>query len=200
MIKNLIFDLGGVCFQGHFLRNFSKNLREVTNIDEDSILKAFIQFDAPYEVGDIRPEEFWTQFRAKLDLSLDVRQLQEIFINTSISNDDVLAMIQQLKKKYRTILLTNNYEDMYIKLDKQIHFKKYFHYEFASCFLGIKKPDERIFRHVYESLGLVPSECVFIDDQDKNVHVAKKLGMFSIKFENIKQLRRELILIGVHLL
>jgi len=199
MIKNLIFDLGGVCFQGHFLRNFAKNLSKSTNLDEESVLKAFIALDKPYELGDIRPEEFWTQFRAKLDLSLEIKELQKVFIDTSKPNIDVLKLILELKKKYRTILLTNNYEDMYIVLDKQIHFKKYFHYEFASCFLGIKKPDERMFRHVYESLGFKPNECVVIDDMDKNVHTAKKLGMFSIKFENLKQLRRELVLIGVHL-
>src|ERR1700685_3774527 len=42
---------------------------------------------------------------------------------------------------------------------------------------GMRKPEERIFRHAASLLGLDPAECVFIDDIEANVQAAEALGM-----------------------
>jgi putative hydrolase of the HAD superfamily len=44
----------------------------------------------------------------------------------------------------------------------------------------MRKPEERIFRHAADLLGLVPSECVFIDDMEANVRVAEATGMYGV--------------------
>nr|WP_241661264.1 HAD family phosphatase [Thermomonospora catenispora] len=49
-----------------------------------------------------------------------------------------------------------------------------------SCEVGMRKPDERIFRHAVERLGLTPPECVFIDDIEHNVRAAEALGMVGV--------------------
>ncbi|MBT2210745.1 HAD family phosphatase [Actinomadura sp. NEAU-AAG7] len=46
--------------------------------------------------------------------------------------------------------------------------------------VGMRKPDEQIFRHALELLGLDPTECVFIDDIDHNIRAATTLGMLGI--------------------
>jgi putative hydrolase of the HAD superfamily len=49
-----------------------------------------------------------------------------------------------------------------------------------SAEVGMRKPDERIFRHAVERLGLPPQECVFIDDIEHNVRAAEALGMVGV--------------------
>jgi putative hydrolase of the HAD superfamily len=46
--------------------------------------------------------------------------------------------------------------------------------------VGMRKPEERIFRHAAGLLGLAPAQCVFIDDIEVNVAAAEALGMTAI--------------------
>ena len=55
-----------------------------------------------------------------------------------------------------------------------------YHAVVISAEVGMRKPEERIFRHAAELLGLAPSECVFIDDIEPNVQVAEALGMHGV--------------------
>ena len=46
--------------------------------------------------------------------------------------------------------------------------------------VGMRKPEEAIFRHAAEVLGLAPSECVFVDDMQANVAAAQACGMTAV--------------------
>jgi putative hydrolase of the HAD superfamily len=46
--------------------------------------------------------------------------------------------------------------------------------------VGMRKPEERIFRHAAGLLGLDPAECVFVDDIEVNVTAAEAIGMTAI--------------------
>jgi putative hydrolase of the HAD superfamily len=46
--------------------------------------------------------------------------------------------------------------------------------------VGLRKPDERIFRHAATKLGLDPAECVFVDDIELNIRAAEALGMVGV--------------------
>jgi len=49
-----------------------------------------------------------------------------------------------------------------------------------SAEVGMRKPEERIFRHATGLLGLDPGECVFVDDVQVNVAAAEALGITAI--------------------
>lgn len=46
--------------------------------------------------------------------------------------------------------------------------------------VGMRKPDEDIYLFAAEQLGLPPAQCVFVDDLDRNVEVAERLGMAGV--------------------
>ncbi len=46
--------------------------------------------------------------------------------------------------------------------------------------VGMRKPEERIFRHTAGLLGLDPDECVFIDDIEGNIAAAERAGFTGI--------------------
>lgn len=46
--------------------------------------------------------------------------------------------------------------------------------------VGMRKPDEDIYRFAAEQLALPPAACVFVDDLDRNIEVAQRLGMAGI--------------------
>ena len=44
----------------------------------------------------------------------------------------------------------------------------------------MRKPEEGIFLHAAQALGLAPAECVFIDDMAANVAAAAACGMTGV--------------------
>jgi len=46
--------------------------------------------------------------------------------------------------------------------------------------VGMRKPEEAIFLHAAQTLGLPPDECVFVDDMPANVAAAQALGMTGV--------------------
>lgn len=63
----------------------------------------------------------------------------------------------------------------------------------VSGFVRMVKPDAGIYEHLMKEYGLEASECVFIDDLEKNVEAARLLGMKGIVFENYEQADVELM-------
>jgi putative hydrolase of the HAD superfamily len=55
-----------------------------------------------------------------------------------------------------------------------------FHAVVISAEVGMRKPEERIYRHAIELVGLPPAECVFVDDLEANVRAAEAIGMRGI--------------------
>ena len=49
-----------------------------------------------------------------------------------------------------------------------------------SAEVGMRKPEERIFRHAAALIGLAPEQCVFIDDIEANVVAAEAIGMTGV--------------------
>ena len=58
--------------------------------------------------------------------------------------------------------------------------------------VGAAKPDERIFAHAADHLGVALDECLFIDDTAGHVEAASLLGLRTIHFTSTAALRRAL--------
>ena len=67
-----------------------------------------------------------------------------------------------------------------------------FDHVIESSKLGIRKPDPRIYELACETLGVSPSNCVYLDDLGINLKPAKMLGMTTIKVVEPGQAMAEL--------
>ncbi|KAJ3239886.1 hypothetical protein HDU81_005127 [Chytriomyces hyalinus] len=52
---------------------------------------------------------------------------------------------------------------------------------FESSVVGLRKPDPRFYLHACESLGVLPRECIFLDDIGPNLKSAQDLGFQTIR-------------------
>ncbi|TMQ90608.1 HAD family phosphatase [Actinomadura soli] len=76
----------------------------------------------------------------------------------------------------RTAVLSNSWGNDY----PRDLFAEVFDAVVISSEVGLRKPDERIFRHALALLGLDAADCVFIDDIAHNVRAAEDLGLHGI--------------------
>jgi len=90
----------------------------------------------------------------------------------------MLDLVRSLRQAgLRTALLSNSWGND----DYPRHlFPELFDVVVISSEVGMRKPEERIFRHTASLLGLAPEECVFIDDVQANVAAAEAIGLVAL--------------------
>jgi putative hydrolase of the HAD superfamily len=93
----------------------------------------------------------------------------------SLPSEPMYAALDSLRAAgLRTCLLSNSWgSDGY---PREV-FEGMYHAVVISAEVGMRKPEERIFRHAVDLIGLAPGECVFIDDIEANVRAAETMGM-----------------------
>jgi putative hydrolase of the HAD superfamily len=103
--------------------------------------------------------------------------LARMFAATAMSDPmhDVLRAVHDAG--VRTALLSNSWGLADYPRDL---FPGLFDAVVISAEVGMRKPEERIFRHAADLLGVAPAECVFIDDIQANVVAAEALGMTGV--------------------
>ena len=67
----------------------------------------------------------------------------------------------------------------------------------SSCYLGLRKPGEAIYRRALDILGRPPERILFIDDRAENAAGAASVGMKTIRFTGADALRSELAILQV---
>ncbi|MBU6213592.1 MAG: HAD family phosphatase [Actinomycetales bacterium] len=76
----------------------------------------------------------------------------------------------------RTALLSNSWGNDY----PRDGWDEMFDAAVISHEVGMRKPDPAIYLHTCEMLGVMPSQCVFVDDLKVNVDAAVDLGMVAV--------------------
>lgn len=105
-------------------------------------------------------------------------------------DEAVLAYIDALHRTYKVALLSNaTGESLHRRMPEG---KRFFDVIVASADVGVAKPDERIFELTAERLGVLPEECVVIDDNEGHCAGARGTGMQAVWYRDLQQLRHEL--------
>ena len=119
--------------------------------------------------------------------------MKDVFKRAIRPNRDVIDLITKLHFNYNLILMSDN-DPVTVEFLQKYHREMMDQFSecYFSCDFKTRKPDLKFFRHVIEESGLVPAECIFVDDKQKNVDAAKKCGLNVIRFEDCGQLRDEL--------
>jgi epoxide hydrolase-like predicted phosphatase len=112
-------------------------------------------------------------------------------------NREVMQLASRLRQNgYRTAVMSNITE-MTKNLNRRRRTFRGFSPAIYSYEAGCIKPGRKIYKILLKKLKIPPEECVFIDDQKKNIETAKKMGMKGIVFKNPLQLKRDLRKLGV---
>ncbi len=195
MIKNIIFDIGGVYLEGN-LKIFLDKVCLMLN-SKNNLYKNDIVFNKEYNQGLISPDECFRKiFKSKKLSEKDLRKIKQIWTNNWKINPEMKKITQKLKNNYKLIVLSNS--DI---LNSQKYKKQGWYDDFDATILshevGITKPNKKIYEIMLKKLLLKPNECVFIDDQIECLEPAKKIGIKTILFKSAEDLELRLSNLGV---
>ena len=106
---------------------------------------------------------------------------------------DTVDLLYRLKRKGHPLYCLSNMHFASIEYLEQTHtFWDVFEGRVISCRLQLCKPEAGIYEHLLETYGLEAEKTLFIDDVQKNLDAAAKLGIKTLRFENAAQCEREL--------
>jgi putative hydrolase of the HAD superfamily len=106
---------------------------------------------------------------------------------------DTVELLRRLKKKgYPLYCLSNMHFASIEHLEKNEKFWDVFDGAVISCRLRLCKPEAGIYEHLLRTYGLEAKATLFVDDVQKNLDAAAKLGIRTLRFENAAQCEREL--------
>jgi putative hydrolase of the HAD superfamily len=112
---------------------------------------------------------------------------------------EVLEIARKLAHSSNYLMGTINNESRELNLYRIEKFglKDIFDLFVSSCFVGLRKPEEGIYRLAVEITQKSPQECCFIDDRPLNLEAAQRLGMQTIQMRGAASLVEELHKLGV---
>jgi epoxide hydrolase-like predicted phosphatase len=191
-IESVIFDWGGVLIEDPapgLIRYCAKTLC----VASEDYIKAHSKFADDFHKGLICEDTFWEKICPELNVPKpNVRSLwTEAFKAAYVPKADMFSMAASLQENgYRTAVLSNTE----VPAMQYFHQQRYDMFDVLvfSCTEGVTKPDRKIYEITLKKLGSQPKQTIFIDDNPEYINGAKEVGINTVLFQSLEQVRDEL--------
>jgi epoxide hydrolase-like predicted phosphatase len=184
-IKAVIFDLAGVVlfpirgtFNSLLAERLEASLDEVERIMSDHT-------NDLWDMNELSDDAFYDHLLTELKQPLEKKAIiRKFVIDDFYVDQEMLALIRELRKTYTTALLTNFPAHVHDFMQRSWHMDGAFDHIIVSADVKLIKPDPRMYQLTLERLGCLAHEAVFIDDRKINVEAAETLGIKGILFKD----------------
>ncbi len=199
MIRNLVFDLGGVVFRWRPVELIERVFPDLRR--RELLRDGFLKHEDWLELdrGRIRPEEAVRRVAERTGLA--PQEVRSFLDRVPASLRPVPGTVKLLQKLaaagYRLDCLSNMHAESWEYLQDWHPFLGLFQRRIISCYLGTIKPELSIYEHLLSDPELRPEESVFLDDLEVNLAPARELGLHTVLFRNPEQAATELKNLGV---
>lgn len=195
-ISALFWDVGGVLLSDAWDREQRQRTLKQFGMDEDEV-----EFESRHEMlvssferGKISLQDYLERTVFYRPRSFTIEVFTQHMLSLSQPYPDTLRLAKELTQSGRYLMSTINNESKELNLFRIQTFglREIFSLFVSSCFVGLRKPEEGIYRLALEITQKPPGECCFVDDRPLNLDSASKLGMHVIQTKNAEQLRGDL--------
>ena len=198
-VTTLFCDLGGVFLTNGWDRTARREAVEKFRLDWEEFEDRHELLLNGFETGTVTLSEYMQRTVFYRERSFTRDEFKKFIFEQSKPFPESLELLGSLAQTGKYLIAALNNESLEIneyRIDT-FNLRKYFESFFSSCYLGVRKPDDGIYRRTLSITHRKPSECIFIDDRGLNLECAKELGMTTVHFRNANQLRESLAEHGV---
>lgn len=144
------------------------------------------------EAGRITAETFLrdlgVQLSGALDREVDVMDFGEFYFRELHPSEVMLDFMRGLQQRgYRMALCTNNVREWEPYWRPQTPVDEIFSVVVDSGFVGVRKPDHKIYALTLERLGVQAETALLVDDMELNCTSAREMGMQAVHFRDAEQ-------------
>lgn len=122
----------------------------------------------------------------------NTEEIGDIIRQREIRNPEMLAYVKQVRKSYRTAMLSNIGHGVIERLFSADELNELFDAVVLSSEIGMTKPNVEAYEYTAAKLDLVPDECIMIDDTPLNAESAEMAGMHGVVFKDIAGCKQDI--------
>ncbi|HXX20702.1 MAG TPA: HAD family phosphatase [Candidatus Acidoferrum sp.] len=198
-ISTLFWDNGGVILTNGWDRGSRQLAVEKFHLDFADFEDRHELMLNAFECGKASLDEYLQRTVFYRDRSFTVEDFKRFMFAQSQALPEPLAFLGELAATRRYMMAALNNESLEINEHRirAFRLREYFEAFFSSCYLGVRKPDRGIYSLALKITQRDPAECVLIDDRGLNLECAREMGMHTIQFVNVAQLRNDLAQLGI---
>jgi putative hydrolase of the HAD superfamily len=198
-ISAIFWDVGGVLLSNAWDHEQRQRTLKQFHLDEVEFESRHEMLVSSFERGKISLQEYLERTIFYRPRSFTPDAFREYMFSLSQPDKATLQLAAELARSGKYLMSTINNESKELNSFRIQTFglRQIFSLFVSSCFVGLRKPEEGIYRLALEITQRAPEECCFVDDRPLNLDSASRLGMRVIQKENAEQLRRELQTLGV---
>lgn len=198
-IKTLFWDVGGVLLSNAWDKNERAAVVARFPLNPDDFEELHHRVVNAFERGELTLAGYLEQTLPSMQESALRQEFKEAMFLQSQSRPGPLAIARQLAASDQCSMGTINNESTELNLLRieKFQLRNIFELFVSSCFVGLQKPDPRIYAMALNITQRQPRECCFIDDRVENLVPARQLGMHTIHMEDADQLKADLRNLGI---
>ena len=201
-ISTILWDIGGVLLTNGWDRQQREAVLTRFGLDEADFERRHAEVDQAWERDEINVDEYLhrTVFYQPRSFS-QAEFFDAMRAQSAVLADSGIGILRQLAASEEHVLATVNNESRAMNEYRLTKFNllDYFDAFFSSCYLGLRKPDRKIYQVALDVLQRDPEQVAFVDDRPENVAAAAALGIHGIRYEGSAKLAAELERLGVSL-
>jgi HAD superfamily hydrolase (TIGR01509 family) len=186
MIKGIAFDFFGV-----FIQDPYHHWLKVSGLERE---EKFERLSRQVDLGQIGEHGFYEGLG--LASGQAAEQVATSFAERRPLNEPLLQLAKELRAAYKLALLSNSSSE-YLRPLLEYYGMDIFDKVLVSAEIGQVKPQAAVFHKLLEELGLAADELVFIDDSAANTKAAAQLGIKSLTYTTLAELKRQLAALGI---
>lgn len=200
-LKVLFFDIGGVCLTNGWDEKTRRNAAEHFSLDFGEIEKRHNSLFESFERGETSLNDYLAEVIFYENRPFSRAEFIQFMEGESKPHETTFKILKQLKRKNGCLLAALNNESLELNRYRIEKFglRDYFTFFFSSCFLGVRKPEVKIFEMALQVTQRNPGECLFIDDREENIRAAKAFGFNAIHLKKVERLAAELEVHGIRM-
>jgi putative hydrolase of the HAD superfamily len=165
--------------------NLGRAMKTITDEDGENPLYAL-------ERGEMAEVDFLDRLGDGLEPLLGHRpalhRFRETYFEALHPNPPMIELMRELEASgKRMAMLTNNVREWEPLWRSMLPVDEIFETVVDSGFVGVRKPEARIYEMTLERLGLPAAACLFVDDLLPNIEGARAAGMNAVHFQDNEQ-------------
>jgi 2-haloacid dehalogenase/putative hydrolase of the HAD superfamily len=183
MLKNIVFDLGGVVV-AHNEESFKEKLGEFFSFVFGPDMKCVPSFWYDYDLGIRTIDETAASVAEFRNCSVEEAKANMLYaISLQEEVEPTVNLIKELKERGYNLYVLSNMSKEYIEFLRKLPVFDYFDKQVVSCELHMAKPERRFFEYLLSHCEIDAAETVFIDDRKDNVEAGAVVGITPFHFD-----------------
>ncbi len=188
-MKAAIFDLNGIFIQGPKL---SERFEQSFGVPIAEFLPKLSEImDKVRQPNAGSTFAYWEPVLKKWGVQITEREFWDFWFGAEKVSERMVEFARKLRARgIKVFILSNNFKERAEYYNNYPWFHEAIDKVYVSWQTGFVKPDTRAWSSILEEHGLNAADCVYFDDQEKNLKAAESVGIEAHMFTTEEELEK----------